>query len=119
MFPTPLKSKAFRLRQANMGERDPHRRQGFQVDTRKASYVTKYFKDRPFRGNLSQSVEHTIRDFEICARHHMLTEDQKADYFDNVLAGAARTFFITNCRVGSSFQDIIALMTAEYNGNSR
>eukprot|EP00171_Calliarthron_tuberculosum_P020181 IDg20181t1 len=88
-------------------------------DTRKASYVNQYFRDAGFTGELSQSIDLTIRDYEVCARQYKLSAEQKANYFVNALKGPARTFFIAHHTPGFSFEDIIKMMMGEYNSNSR
>ena len=67
-------------------------------DSRKATNVLQYFKDNKFTGDLSQSIEMTLRDYKVCARQHRLNLKQKADFFINVLSGPARTFFFKNAR---------------------
>eukprot|EP00171_Calliarthron_tuberculosum_P022446 IDg22446t1 len=65
-------------------------------DTRKATYVHQHFSGRKFTGDLSQSIELLLRDYETCARQHRLSESQKSDYLINVLEGPARTFLLNN-----------------------
>ena len=47
-------------------------------DSRKVSGVNQHFKDRKFTGDIKQSIELTIRDYNICARQHKLSTSQKA-----------------------------------------
>jgi len=55
-------------------------------DTRKASYVNHYFKDRRFTGDMSQSIDVTIRDFAICSEQFELSDANKSSYFVNCSA---------------------------------
>ena len=88
-------------------------------DTRKASYVQQYFKDRKFTGDLSQSIELVLRDYNVCARQHKLSRAQMADYFVNVLDGPARTFFFNNARNEMTFSEMASMMVREYNSDAR
>lgn len=47
---------------------------------------------------LSESIEITLRDFDQCSVQYRLTPQQRAEFFVNILAGEARTFFLTNVR---------------------
>ena len=54
-------------------------------DSRKATNVFQYFKDNKFTGDISQSIELSIRDYNVCARQHNLTTKQKADFLSMFL----------------------------------
>ena len=88
-------------------------------DTRKASYVHQYFKDRKFTGNIRQSINLALRDYAVCARQHKLSRTQLAEYFVNILDGPARTFFFNNAQEGMSFEDMGNMMLREYNSDAR
>ena len=88
-------------------------------DTRKANYVLQHFKDNRFTGALTQTIEMTLRDYNICARQHRLTQSQKADYFVNILDGPARTFFFNNSSESMPFEEMAEMMIGEFNSNSR
>ena len=88
-------------------------------DSRKATYVFQYFMDNKFTGDLSQSIEMTLRDYNVCFRQHRLSTNQKAEFFINVLSGPARTFFFNNARDDMSFEEKARIMTGEYNSDSR
>ena len=88
-------------------------------DTRKASGVNMHFKDRKFNGNVLQSIDLHIRDYNVCARQHKLSPTQKADFFSNILDGPARTFFFNNARDDMTFDDMASLMISEYAGDAR
>ncbi len=47
--------------------------------------VLTFFRNRMFKGNLSQSIDFTIRDYETCAEQLELDERQKVKYFVNFL----------------------------------
>ena len=88
-------------------------------DTRKASYVSQHFRDNRFKGGLKQSIELTLRDYNICSRQHRLSPSQKADYFVNILDGPARTIFFNNAQDDMSFEQMAEMMVAEFNSNAR
>ena len=88
-------------------------------DSRKATNVFQYFKDSKFTGDIKQSIELTIRDYNVCARQHKLTPKQKADFFVNVLADPARTFFFNNARDDMTFEQMADMMVKEYNSDAR
>ena len=46
-------------------------------DSRKATYVHQYFKDRKYAGDIAQSIELFLRDYNVCARQHKLTRTQR------------------------------------------
>lgn len=57
------------------------RRGTSQSDYRKKNYVNQYFSSRVFKGNLSQSISITLRDYEKCAWQFLLSPKYKVDYF--------------------------------------
>lgn len=50
---------------------------GIPDDTRKVNYVFQHFKANRFTGDLRQSIELTLRDYNFCARHHRLSSTQR------------------------------------------
>ena len=88
-------------------------------DTRKASYVHQHCKDRKFTGDITQSMELFLRDYNVCTRQHKLSPTQQADYFVNILEGPARTFFFNHARSDMNFQEMAAMMIREYNSDAR
>ena len=88
-------------------------------DMRKANYVHQQFSGRKFKGNLSQSVEFLLRDYEACAHQHRLTPAQKAEYFMNVLEGPARTYLLNKYAQGMAYEHVVQLMRREYDSDSR
>ena len=88
-------------------------------DTRKASYVSQHFRDNQFKGGLTQSIDLTLRDYNICSRQHRLSPSQKADCFVNILDGPARTFFFNKAQDDMSFEQMAEMMVAEFNSNAR
>ena len=88
-------------------------------ESRRAPNVFHYFKDNKFTGDLSRSIGMTLRDYNVCARQHRLNARQKADFFINILAGPARTFFFNNARDDMGFDEMAPMMSGEYNSDSR
>eukprot|EP00171_Calliarthron_tuberculosum_P012667 IDg12667t1 len=68
---------------------------------------------------VSYSIELLQRDYETCARQHLLTESQKAEYLLNVLEGPARTFMLNNYTPGMTYEQVSTIVKREYNGDSR
>ena len=88
-------------------------------DTRKAIYVHQQFSGRKFKGNLSQSVDLLLRDYEACAHQHRQTPAQNAEKFMNVLEGPARTYLLNNYAQGMAYEQVVQLMKREYDSDSR
>eukprot|EP00171_Calliarthron_tuberculosum_P009544 IDg9544t1 len=89
------------------------------ADPRKANYISSYFSNRLFTGQLSQSIELTIRDYKQCAEMYQLTNEQKDSYFINTLGDPARTFYLNNYKRGMNFEQVSELMVDKYNSNSK
>lgn len=81
--------------------------------------MSSHFKDKKFTGDIQQSIDMTIRDYNISARQHKLSRRQKADFFSIVFEGAARTFFFNNAREDMAFEELVDLMVKEYNSDAR
>ena len=88
-------------------------------NTRKATYVLQHFKDNRFSGDLSQSIELKLRDYNVCSLQHRLSTTQKSDYFVNLLDGPARTFFFNNGQDEMQFEEMAQMMTKDFNSNAR
>lgn len=88
-------------------------------DFRKATNIFQYFKDSKFSGDISQSIELTIRDYIVCVRQRKFTPNQKADLFINTLADPARTYFFNLARDNMSFEEMAAMMVSQYNNGAR
>ena len=88
-------------------------------DVRTGNWVASHFKDRLFDGDITQSIDHTLRDYENSACHLKLTPTQLAEYFVNILAGPARTYFYNNVQFGMTYSNIAEIMREGYNSESR
>ena len=88
-------------------------------DVRKGNWATSHFKDRLFDGDITQSIYRTLRDYENCARQLKLTPTPLAEYFVNILAERARTYFYNNVQFGMTYSDIAAMMREGNNSHSR
>ena len=88
-------------------------------DVRKSSYVHQYFKGRKFTGEIDQSIDMFIRDYKICSRQYQLSNQQRTDYFVNILEGPARTFFFHNAEDSMSSEEMMSMMLKEYNSDAR
>ena len=95
---------------------EDERQKGLSI--KKSTAVTSYFNNRRFAGVLLESIEIALRDFEQCLMQHRLTGRQRAEFFVNSLFDEARTFSLSNFRVGMSFYDIKKFMLEEYNSNA-
>lgn len=78
---------------------------------KKGSYVTSYFSGRHFTGNMDQSRELTFRDDDQCSRQYMLDTNQQAQFFINILAEPAITFYLRNYRQNTTFDEIKTFIT--------
>ncbi len=82
-------------------------------DTRKATAVLTQFRNRMFKGDLSQSIDFTIRSYETCAVQLELDENQKAKYFFNVLEYSTRRFFYSFLKKDMDLETIRSRMRQE------
>ena len=96
--------------------REDERQEGLSI--KKSTAVTPYFNNRGFSGALSESIDITLRDSEQCSMQYRLTGRRRVEFFVNILSGGARTFFLSNDRLGMSFYDIKHFMLEEYNFNA-
>ena len=88
-------------------------------DVRKGNWVASHFKDRMFEGDIKQSIDHLLRDYENCGRQLKLNATQMADYFVKVLKEPARSFFYDNVQHGMTYGDIANMMQKEFNSDAR
>ncbi len=72
-----------------------------------------------FKGELSQSIDFTIRDYETCAEQLELDERQKVKYFVNVLKDSPRIFFYSFYKKDMDLEIICDRMRPEYHSDSR
>ncbi len=63
-------------------------------DTRKATAVLTFFRNRMYKVDLSQPIDFTIRDYETCAEQFELDERQNVKYFVNVLEDSPMYFLL-------------------------
>lgn len=68
---------------------------------------------------MMQSIERTIRDYNICARHHKLNRSLEVDFFVNFLTVTTRNISFNNYRDGKTFEEMAKMMMREYNSDSR
>ena len=88
-------------------------------DVRKGNWVASHFKDRLFDGDITQSIDHTLRHYENCARQLKLTPIQLAECFVHTHAEPARSYFYNNVQFGMTYSDIAAMMREGYNSDFR
>ena len=86
---------------------------------KKASSVHQYFRDSKFTGDLTQSIEFTIRDYNICAIQLELSAAQKTSFFVSAFSGPARTFFFQNASHDMDFEALADMMIEEYDSDAR
>ena len=87
--------------------------------SKKASSVYSQLKDSRFSGDISQSLELTIRDYNVCARQHGLSPTEKADLFINAFTEPARTYFYMNANDSMKFEEMVEMMMVEYDSDAR
>ena len=86
---------------------------------KQSSYVNSYFSGKQFSGDLSQSIDLTLRDYHHCAILYELDQRAMTTNFSSALKDTAREFFTANIKTGMTFGDVEKLMKAEYNSTSR
>eukprot|EP00171_Calliarthron_tuberculosum_P004860 IDg4860t1 len=85
----------------------------------KATAVLTHFRNRMFKGDLSQSIQFCIRDYETCAEQLQLDASQKVSYFVNILQDSPRFFFYSFYVRRMDFKTVCEKMRKEYNSDSR
>lgn len=86
---------------------------------KQTNYVTAYFANKQFSGDLSQSITLVIQDYKHSATLCNLDESVMATNFTSCLRDPARAFFLSKVYEGQSFNEIEDFMLAEYNSRSR
>ena len=97
-------------------------RQQFNSDydnVRKGNCVASHFKDRMFEGDITQSIDHLLPDYENCDRQVKLNATEMAHFFVHVLKEPARSFFYDNFQHGMTYGDIANMMQKEFNSDAR
>ncbi len=77
-----------------------------------------YIKGERFSGDISESIEVAIQDYDICANQLQLYATQKTHCFVNVFKGAARNFVFDHFEANMSYLVLVAMMKAEYDSDS-
>ena len=85
----------------------------------KDSSVSPYFQKKQVTGTKLQSIQRTIRDFNIISMQFELTRLQKSCFFINTFDGSARDFFCDNCTTDMKFEGSASIMTKEYDSDAR
>ena len=86
---------------------------------RKASYVSLYFKEKPYTGSLTQSLDLYLRDYHICARQNRLSATQMGEFFINMFDGPARSYFFNNVPHSATFDEMVSIMMKNYSSDAR
>ena len=92
--------------------------QGYDL-AKKAAGVQAFFKDEKFTGDINESIELTVKSYEVCASQLQLSSLQKATFFVNALGGAAKDYFLSNVKPEMTFLGMVTLMKEEYNSDAR
>ncbi len=86
----------------------------------KAANIATIFKSKKFSGsNLTESIEKTLRYYEIVCKQQNLGDSQKSSYFIHALEDPAESFFIESFSDNMTFDDIKTFMLKEYNKDGR
>lgn len=88
-------------------------------NTKRATAMVTYFKDRYFRDDIHQSINRLVRNYEIRASHFQPSNKEKALYFVNALEAPARDFFSDNCPVSLSYPETVSIIKQEYDSSTR
>ena len=87
--------------------------------TKKAIAVEQYFRNAKYSGDLSQSLQNTLRDCNVCALQLELTPRQKSLFFINVFGGTARDYFFQHCREEMTYDELVKFMRTGFDNNAR
>ena len=82
-------------------------------------HVFNQLKDSRFSGDISESLDLTIRDYNVCARQNSLPETKKAYIFIQSFSEPARTFFFMNSEDNMTFDNMVSIIMAEYDSDAR
>ena len=77
------------------------------------------FKGRKFTGDSLQSIQESIRDYNILSFQLGLSEEMKAKFFICIFEDAAKSHFISNVREEMSYAEIEKIMRAEFESDAR
>ena len=88
-------------------------------DLRKASYLQKSISDNKFTGDLKESIQTTLRMYDIYAKQYNVSSQLKSDLFVHAFDGAARTFFFNNTVDTMTFDEKAAVMKKGYDNDAR
>ena len=77
------------------------------------------FKDKTFSGDALQSIEETIRDYNILGNQLLLRDEMKAKFLMCIFEEAAKSDFISNCREDITFTEMEKVMRDEFESDAR
>ena len=86
---------------------------------KKAAAVSAHFRGNRFSGELEESINRTVRDYNICALQLDLSGKQRALFFINAFSGTAKDFFCDNCKPEMSYEQLVGMMLTEYDNDAR
>ena len=72
-----------------------------------------YFRDKIFSGYEGESVEHTIRDFDVYSKNYFLLSHQKSLFFIQTLAGDAKDFPHDHLSDTTPYKETVRVMREE------
>ena len=98
-------------------QKSPKPNQGYDL-SEKAAGVQSFFKEEKFTGDISESIEHTVRSFEACASQLKLSSMQEATFFVNALEADAKNFLPSNVRPEMTLLNMVTMMKQEYNSDA-
>ena len=86
---------------------------------RKASYINQNCKEHKFTSDITQSIKLALKNKNVGACQHKLSQGQKPDYFWIKLDSPARiSFFFINARNSSTFNELATTMLRKCNSDA-
>ena len=70
-------------------------------------------KNHPFKGDLKQPIDRTIRMYEMVSNKNKLTPEMKDNFFNTAIQGPALEFFYDHYKIGKSYESILKMMRDE------
>lgn len=77
------------------------------------------FKDKKFSGDSLQSIQETVRDYNILSNQMFMDDVMKAKFFICIFEDAAKSHFIANCQEDMTFAQMEKVMRNEFESDAR
>ena len=87
--------------------------------TKKAISVEQYFRNTEYSEDLSQSLQKTLRDYNVCALQLELTPRIESLFFINVFGGTPHDYFFEHFREEMTYDELVKVMSTIIDNNAR